>query len=174
MRCFHIVQMCIKIQDGVGGNLVFWISGFWTWGLLAALMLHTEFRDDQPYGSKVISTFPLKCMGNVFFLAQQDLLVNCEWRFGLYIDSWTRTNQKQKKCHKRMNMSGMRRGKNPPLNIFLHFVSHAFCRNVMTTANFCSNILTGFGDTAVQSYSPPIHKAQSSIELTPTFPLQWG
>jgi hypothetical protein len=29
MYSYRVIQLCVKIQDGVGGHLVFGISGFW-------------------------------------------------------------------------------------------------------------------------------------------------
>ena len=54
-----VIQLCMKIHDGVGGHLVFWISGFWAQCLVAAvaLMLHTKFGEDRPYHSEVISIY---------------------------------------------------------------------------------------------------------------------
>ena len=54
-----IIQLCIKIQHGVGGHFVFGISGFWAQWLVAPvpLMLHTKFYEDRLTGSKVINVF---------------------------------------------------------------------------------------------------------------------
>jgi len=53
----RVIQLWIKIQDGVGGHLVFWISGYWAQCLVAALVLMrcAKFCEDRPYRSRVIS-----------------------------------------------------------------------------------------------------------------------
>jgi hypothetical protein len=57
MYSYRVIQLCVKIQDGVGGHLVFGISGFWASGIVApsAMMLYIKFREDRPYGWKVIN-----------------------------------------------------------------------------------------------------------------------
>jgi hypothetical protein len=77
--------------------------------------------------------------------------------------------EKQKKCHRRMNMLGMRRGKTRG-PIFGKFGKHKFGHDVMTCANFDEISLSGFGNSAVQSYSLPIdnahYRAHNSLPST--------
>ena len=120
------------------------------------------WRSAFPFRNYSFFCFPLKCMGKgVFdhfwgeknfgkFLTPQRQLLGPNrffWRItrqnrfsGLdcsLIDEPKnkKTKKTKKKCHRRMNMLGMRRGKTPR-PIFLKFGAHKFGRDVITSANF--------------------------------------
>ena len=82
---------------------------------------------------------------------------------------WFKNPKKKniKKCHRRMNMLGMRRGKTRR-PIFSKFGTHKFWRDVMNCANFGLVCFSGFGNTGVQSYRLPIYRAHRAYNRVPT------
>ena len=152
-----VIQICLKIQDGVGGHFVFGISGLWAYGIDApmALMLHTKFREDRPTGSKVIGIFVshwnawergflppfgVKKFFQKFLTPKRHLLgpnrffwrIMRENRFsGL---GCTLIHEPQKMPSEDEHVA-YAPGKNPPPN-FLEIGTHKFWRDVITCAKF--------------------------------------
>jgi len=144
-------------------------------------MLHTKFSEDRPYGSKVISIFVSHWNAWERFFFQ--ILGVKNWpkrhllgpnrvfwhikRENRAVPWFMKQNKNKTKCHRRMNMLGMRRGKTRR-QIFLKFGTHKFWQDVMTCANFGWIWFGGFGNTGVQSYRLPIDKALRAYNRVPT------
>ena len=194
MYTFWVIQVCMKIQDGVGGHLVWRISGFWAYRFVAALglMLHSKFGEVRPYRSNVISIsvshwnawergfWPFlgrKNFGEIFWPPQRHLLglnrffwrIKRQNRFsGLGCTLTDETKNKTKKCHRRMNMSGMRRGKTPT-PFFLNWPTEIWPRR-NCICQFWLNFLQRFRKNGSKVIAFPLTRL---IELTTVFPLPW-